>query len=855
MVSKEDSILIIDAAFGKINDKLSTIFQNEDNRHKYARRWIWELIQNARDSQKTGVNISVFFDESMRRVSFSHDGKCFDRLSLLRLITQISDKIEGEDNTGRFGTGFITTNLISKTIYIAGAYIKEDGTNIEFNFTLDRSAWSADKKTNEFVFELKQQIQAAIIDLDILENSRNCLTSNKLTCFSYPIVDDDALKSVKIGIQDLDRQLPLVMAFNPSINSLKVNTDVFHCRSASEENITSDIKLSRFLIVKNQKFFKSLLVFTDVKRKSQIAFYATDKQLEGYPDETPRLFCRFPMVGTESFGLPIVFNSELFEVTETRDTIRDDHPINIQLLDNALELYQFALDYFIQQGYSNYQHICKVHNYGNSSLSRTYANKVKNFYSVKPIVKTIRGKMNSLKTVSIPFIRQDEFQKDEPTEGKEKLLKMFYDLVADCPNIEVPVYSDFNEWSHIYPESRIAVDELGAMICNGQNLLSTMQQSWLSWLNEYIRLMTLLNKKEFLRDSKIYVNQDNKIVSLKGNYRDGIQNETLKEIFNLVFKLEEKEQLKNKLILKELNLDHAIFNELLTCENDKTIAVKIAQKVAEEQALAKSKGKLESTMQKAFYELFYWMNSNEELAATLFPATFNDRMSLCSPSEQIEHYNFGVQTKQALAKYDVSTVDDLVQKIESRVASYADICLAEIQNDTASILSGNPEEIDESAIIRLLQQNAIQNEQELIRLLQASRYSAESIQSFLQYRRSSLEEAYKIVKKMLEDAAQLIFGHLRKKPNIYNLAKANKIAPTVYDGITKYGEEICIIARPSNNSKVILYYESEPDYLRKNYELWIVDTNNAEVTPRVLTFGDMIKITGIRVIPLRNLFN
>lgn len=52
MSSNEDRILIVDAAFGKINDKLSTIFQNETNRQKYVPRWIWELIQNVRDSKK-----------------------------------------------------------------------------------------------------------------------------------------------------------------------------------------------------------------------------------------------------------------------------------------------------------------------------------------------------------------------------------------------------------------------------------------------------------------------------------------------------------------------------------------------------------------------------------------------------------------------------------------------------------------------------------------------------------------------------------------------------------------------------------------------------------------------------------
>lgn len=60
-------------------------------------------------------------------------------------------------------------------------------------------------------------------------------------------------------------------------------------------------------------------------------------------------------------------------------------------------------------------------------------------------------------------------------------------------------YNDCAEWGFIYPDSKITVEELGEMINNGQKLLSTLQQqAWLLWLNEYIRLITLLNKKTIL---------------------------------------------------------------------------------------------------------------------------------------------------------------------------------------------------------------------------------------------------------------------------------------------------------------------------------------------------------------------
>lgn len=855
MSIKEDDILIIDAAFGRINDKLSSIFQNEINRQKYARRWIWELIQNARDSKKEGVCISVLLDENERTLSFSHDGKYFNRLSLLRLITQISDKIEGEDNTGRFGTGFITTNLLSKIISIKGPYTRGDGVNSQFEFVLDRSAWQMDQKTSEFVHELKQQIRAAITNLDRVENPPIYPVTDGLTYFLYPIQDNDALKNVKIGMLDLERQLPLVMAFNPSIKYIKINIEDYLCRKSDPEWLDVNIQLSRFQILKDSKNFKSILVFTDTETKSQVAFYAIDKQLENYPEQTPRLFSRFPMVGTENFGLPMVFNSEVFEVTETRDALIDDHPQNLKLLNVAVKLYQFALNYFIQQGYQGYKYICKIDRSGMPPMSKPYADRTRQFYSDKPIVSTFRGEMKTLKSVRIPVIRHDEFPKDMSNQSKNDLLKKFYNIVSMYPNIEIPIDHDCIEWSQIYPESKITVEELGAMINNSQKLRSTMPQEWLNWLNLYIELLALLNKKEYLRNSAIYMNQTMHITCLAGIYKDNIQNEKLKEIYNLVFYPEKKDSIQEKLILKNLNLNHQIFTDILSCEDDNTIAEKITLKVAEQQVLAKKNGTLAPAIQSAFYELFYWLNSNETLAASLFPSIFNDRMSLCSPHEQIEHYNFGVQTKLELEKHGASSVNELVQKIEGKYSTYADVCLLEIQNETSDILSNKPEEIDETSIIRLLQSNAIQNEQELVWLLHASNYSAEAIQTFLQYRRSSLERAYELVKIMLETAADRILEHLKTKPQIYNLANAKKIAPTVYDGIIKSGQEICIIARPSNNSKVILYYDSEPDYLRKNYELWIVDTNNTMEVPRILTFGDMIKITGIRVIPLRNLFD
>ncbi len=68
----------------------------------------------------------------------------------------------------------------------------------------------------------------------------------------------------------------------------------------------------------------------------------------------------------------------------------------------------------------------------------------------------------------------------------------------------------------------------------------------------------------------------------------------------------------------------------------------------------------------------------------------------------------------------------------------------------------------------------------------------------------------------------------------------------------KDGREIYIIARPSDYDEVILYYDAEIDTLdyTKDFELWIED---GKTEPQKLTFGRILRLTGINRIPLRRI--
>ena len=111
----------------KIWEKIS-ILRNLDEREKrkYSRRWIWELLQNAKDVSIDSVNVKI--DYFQKQIIFSHDGKKFTCKDLLSLVTQTSFKeMEQEQATGKFGTGFITTHLICEKIRIIGLICDYDG--------------------------------------------------------------------------------------------------------------------------------------------------------------------------------------------------------------------------------------------------------------------------------------------------------------------------------------------------------------------------------------------------------------------------------------------------------------------------------------------------------------------------------------------------------------------------------------------------------------------------------------------------------------------------------------------------------------------------------------------------------
>jgi hypothetical protein len=155
-----------------------------------SRRWVWELIQNAKDVNidgKVRVRIDSDLEDPDAHVTFSHSGGAFTTENIRFLIEQVSSKERTKDSTGRptatgrFGTGFLTTQLLSETVTVNGVVQEDDLTPRQFELSLDRSGNESNIIVS--VAAAKQSMD----DLDVGGQEENGPARHlRQTCRRYP---------------------------------------------------------------------------------------------------------------------------------------------------------------------------------------------------------------------------------------------------------------------------------------------------------------------------------------------------------------------------------------------------------------------------------------------------------------------------------------------------------------------------------------------------------------------------------------------------------------------------------------------------------------------------------------------
>lgn len=389
-------------------DRLNTFPENKKT------RWVWELLQNAKDVASP-AGVDVIFKLEDDKVIISHNGVPFETKHLLAILYKTSTKtLGGEDGTtGKYGTDFVTTHILNKKLNIEGVLQNSTGYLRRFSLEIDRTSATLDEKdalkamqeSLRTSFDKIDEISATSPDETIHDNN-NSFTYN-LTVYSKKYAEN--------GLVELERNIPFTLLINQrekkKINSITI------VKNGGVRKITVSTEPSKI----------SGLDYIEVGKSHGILFTQKDKILFGIPVEINEenyllkglenqsvLFKEFPLVGTENFNLPVFIQHNDFKPTELRDGIRTkkeredlEEPtadINRKALTDFVSEYTCFLDLLINAKLQGLHHLVlsglpsDVENYSNKEWYIENVQKpIREFLITKEIVQTVSGNFITIK--------------------------------------------------------------------------------------------------------------------------------------------------------------------------------------------------------------------------------------------------------------------------------------------------------------------------------------------------------------------------------------------------------------------------------------------------------------------------
>ncbi|GAB4289242.1 MAG: hypothetical protein Fur0025_23670 [Oscillatoriaceae cyanobacterium] len=535
------------------------------DRASSKRRWIWELLQNAKDVANGRVKVEILLTKDC--VEFRHNGNPFSIENVTYLIEQVSSKErtfdanEAPKTTGKFGTGFMTTHLLSRKVEVSGVLQNEEEDSYSykhFSVLLDRSATDLD--------EMIQNVDAAFsifeeIDNDTLYPKLKNYQPNKKcdTSFRY-ILDEAGFQVAKAGIQDLQNAIAYALAFIPTIESVTVTDQTQASISRYQYTTVKRTQIGQISIVTIEKngaeSTGDIQTIAYLSNDNQTITIAVEVQnlgenrysIKKINQETPILFCEFPLIGSEVFPYPVVINSPLFNPTEPRDGIflnpenQQKTPQNQALLEQATRLYRD----FLNQVTSTWQNVHLLgklkseaklpENMDTSWYKDQIYNQIVHILTNALLVDTVSGQRICLKDSLIPSYK---FKNDV-----EKFVALAAALHADC----LPQLDHVLDWHEILKSDlgkkfsadiKYSLENLLQKIADEQTLaqlakrISKTDSDTLDWINQVIAF-TSRNSEDLFSQYSIIPNQYNEFKKKQELHQDLAIPEALKDVLQIL---------------------------------------------------------------------------------------------------------------------------------------------------------------------------------------------------------------------------------------------------------------------------------------------------------------------------------
>ena len=896
----------------KIQDQLRGLRQNRPEAN--ARRWGWELIQNAKDVALDGhpVRVAVSLTEGGEpRVVVQHSGRPFRPDHLYYLMVQTSSKerprdSEAPETTGRYGTGFLTTHLLSPVVEVGGVLEAPATPPAHFSVELDRSGRTLD----ELIAGVKRALRVRDT-FSSLPPAEGVEPDAFNTTFSYTL-DERGLEVAQAGIRDLHRSLPLTLAFTPAVGAVTVQGCTYRVASRHDHgdgietvNVRADVSESAGAPERAQTSIVGKDEWYLVVRGERTAIAARasspeDRRLLALGREVPRLFCDFPLVGSESLPLPIAVNSPYFYPDDSRSGLflEDESDEAAQENRRALSETPRLLDRLLAyvSGAEAWRDRYHLADFG---LPSTLTKKAEAWYEqtvlapvrvsllVSPLVESEEGANRPLRK---PLEGKDISPEVWiPCDAKAEVREALWRFAAADPALRerLPREAHLHPWYHrVWSDcGQLEVGALVERVAMRKSLdalaerLEMTEDEAAEWLSEFVAFLAAHGYDRLLNEHK-----GRRQVAYPGTGRYSWQERKLKAPIlpnqHGTFRLRSELFLDDEIdeALKEVAadlgkdyraflLDRRIFLEMPEKGRTKT-AKDIAHDIEDVvRQMIRSRDRSEET-RRAFRALYAWFEQNEGRAQDLFAGLYEDRHLLIPPDEaldlirqanrvpELERENTELKQQHDALQQAHERLQNEVNELREQVASTSTEAdgVASPDSDALQVAKHYAEEWMKIkvALGSLGTAEAAIAAKDLQRLLETNsalfeHVSKNSLEAYLRFR-SSLERAKARVRTRLDASPFYDTSGWMEVPDL----------PTIVEGVCRRGmraeawhppHPITLVIRPSDGGFVVFYDPEEQAVLANpDAELWI-EGDGAE--PEHLTLGGLALRLGVNRLPLR----
>ncbi len=424
--------------------------------HLAGPRWPFELLQNAHDAHpRPGKQkIDLLFDCREKRVIFEHNSAPFLSSDLAALLSGGSGKeFESADTTGRFGTGFLSTHVLSTRVTISGIF---DATNGFERFTLELDRAGDEDSIVSNIEACNASIRAAepLSQLDGTPSAR----------FEYAVDDD---KIVDMGLEALTQALPYLFSTCENLGQVKVffRDGSIECWTPSDARCRPYADaFVRERVVKvdghRQLEYRTLRVSTAEGNRSAVLLVAQrmqDRWSVVCPDDNaPRLFRQFPIRPSNFLQTSLVIDAP-FDVNQERNRVHLDEQ-NHERARAALEAWPAAIIFAFARAWIGSHRLARL------SLSKTTsaaANGEQGFWydelaglaqriALMPLIETRMGFLRAVEDDGDGWWADFLLPRLSTTSSAAEIeIEKFWSVANDVTKLAPPIERLVREWSAI----------------------------------------------------------------------------------------------------------------------------------------------------------------------------------------------------------------------------------------------------------------------------------------------------------------------------------------------------------------------------------------------------------------------